>query len=94
MDTRRQLAVGTEYPTFSRVWYTLDAGCVTDEVYYPTIDTPQIRDLQFLFTDGETFFHDERRNFTSEIAILNERRAQSHWIVVKGAITVIMEKRQ
>ena len=29
-----------------RVWYTLDSGCVT-EVYYPTIDTPQIRDLQF-----------------------------------------------
>jgi Glucodextranase, domain N len=49
----------------------LDAGCVT-EVYYPTIDTPQIRDLQFLFTDGETFFHDERRNFTSEIDCVSE----------------------
>src|ERR1700686_123730 len=61
-----KVAVGTAYSTSSRVWYTLDAGCVT-EVYYPTIDTPQIRDLQFLFTNGETFFHDERRNFTSEI---------------------------
>ena len=50
-----KVAVGTAYSTSSRVWYTLDAGCVT-EVYYPTIDTPQIRDLQFLFTDGETFF--------------------------------------
>jgi glucoamylase len=55
----------------SRVWYTLDASCVT-EVYYPTIDTPQIVDLQFLFTDGETFFHDERRNFTSEIDCITE----------------------
>jgi hypothetical protein len=44
-----KVAVGTAYSTSSRVWYTLDAGCVT-EVYYPTIDTPQIRDLQFLFT--------------------------------------------
>src|ERR1700756_864055 len=61
-----KVAVGTAYSTSSRVWYTLDAGCVT-EVYYPTIDTPQIRDVQFLFTDGETFFHDERRNFTTEI---------------------------
>ena len=61
-----KVAVGTAYSTSSRVWYTLDAGCVT-EVYYPTVDTPQIRDLQFLFTDGETFFHDERRNFTSEM---------------------------
>ena len=66
-----KLAVGTAYSTSSRVWYTLDAGCVT-EIYYPTIDTPQIRDLQFLFTDGETFFHDERRNFTSEIDCISE----------------------
>jgi glucoamylase len=66
-----KVAVGTAYSTSSRVWYTLDAGCVT-EVYYPTIDTPQIRDLQFLFTDGETFFHDERRNFASEIDCVSE----------------------
>jgi hypothetical protein len=66
-----KVAVGTAYSTSSRVWYTLDAGCVT-EVYYPKIDTPQIRDLQFLFTDGETFFHDERRNFTSEIDCVSE----------------------
>jgi glucoamylase len=66
-----KLAVGTAYSTSSRVWYTHDAGCVT-EVYYPTVDTPQIRDLQFLFTDGETFFHDERRNFTSEIDCITE----------------------
>jgi hypothetical protein len=66
-----KVAVGTEYSTASRVWYTLDAGCVT-EVYYPTIDTPQIRDLQFLFTDGKTFFHDERRNFTSAIDCISE----------------------
>ena len=50
-----KLAVGTAYSTSSHVWYTLDHGCVT-EVYYPTIDSPQIRDLQFLITDGETFF--------------------------------------
>ena len=59
-------AVGTAYSTSSRVWYTHDYGCVT-EVYYPTIDSPQIRDLQFLITDGESFFHDERRNFVGEI---------------------------
>jgi glucoamylase len=67
----RKVAVGTAYSTSSRVWYTLDAGCVT-EVYYPRIDTPQIRDLQFLFTDGESFFHDERRNFTGEINCVSD----------------------
>jgi len=42
------------------------------EVYYPTIDTPQVRDLQFLITDGETFFHDERRHFVGEIDCVSE----------------------
>jgi glucoamylase len=63
--------VGTAYSTSSRVWYTLDYSCVT-EVYYPTIDSPQIRDLQFLITDGENFFHDERRNFFGEIDCISE----------------------
>lgn len=66
-----KVAAGTAYSTSSRVWYTLDAGCVT-EVYYPTIDSPQIRDLQFLVTDGETFFHDERRNFETEIDCISK----------------------
>ena len=66
-----KVAVGTAYSSSSRVWYTLDAGCVT-EVYYPTIDTPQVRDLQFLFTDGASFFHDERRSLWSEVDCISE----------------------
>jgi glucoamylase len=64
-------AVGTAYSTASRVWYTVAAGILT-EVYYPTIDTPQIRDLQYLVTDGETFFHDERRNTTSHVECVDD----------------------
>ena len=52
-------AIVTAYSTSSPVWATLSAGIV-NEVYFPTIDRPQIRDLQFLISDGETFFHDER----------------------------------
>ena len=66
-----KVAVGTAYSTSSRVWYTLDCGSIT-EVYYPTIDSPQIRDLQFLGTDGATFFHDERRNCVGEIDCIAE----------------------
>lgn len=64
-------AVGTAYSTASCVWYTVAAGILT-EVYYPTIDTPQVRDVQFLVTDGRTFFHDERRNTRSTIGCLDE----------------------
>jgi len=43
--------IGTAYSTASRVWYTVAAGILT-EVYYPTIDMPQLRDLQFLVSDA------------------------------------------
>ena len=43
------------------------ANGVITEVYYPTIDTPQIRDIQYLVSDGETFFHDERRNMQTHL---------------------------
>jgi glucoamylase len=56
--------VGTAYSADSRLWYTLWRGIVT-EVYFPRIDRPQVRDLQFLLTDGETFFHEEKRQLRS-----------------------------
>jgi len=51
--------VGTAYSALSRVWFTVSKG-ILNEIYYPTIDRPQIRDLQYLISDGETFFCDER----------------------------------
>jgi glucoamylase len=56
--------VGTAYSADSRLWFTLWRGIVT-EVYFPTIDSPQLRDMQFLVTDGETFFHEEKRVLTT-----------------------------
>jgi len=58
-------AVGTAYSASSRAWYTVSHG-ILNEVYYPTIDRPQIRDMQLLITDGETFFHEERRDLDHE----------------------------
>ncbi|MCI4373499.1 MAG: glycoside hydrolase family 15 protein [Thermoplasmata archaeon] len=55
--------IGTAYSADSRLWYTLWRGIVT-EVYFPTIDMPQLRDLEFLFTDGSSFFHEEKRDLT------------------------------
>jgi glucoamylase len=62
--------VGTAYATSSRVWFTVWNGIIT-EVYYPTVDRPQIRDLQFLITDGKTFFHEEKRHLQSKIERLS-----------------------
>jgi glucoamylase len=62
--------VGTAYSASSRIWFTSAAGIVT-EIYYPTIDKPQVRDLQYLVTDGESFFHDERRHPISTVEYLD-----------------------
>lgn len=64
------MAIGTAYSVASRIWFTLAAGIVS-EVYYPTIDRPQIRDLQYLISDGTTFFHDERRHLNSVVEQLH-----------------------
>jgi glucoamylase len=52
--------IGTAYSASSLLWYTLWNGIVT-EIYYPNVDRPQTRDLQYLFSDNETFFHQETR---------------------------------
>ncbi len=44
----------------SRVWYTLGHGIV-NEVYYPRIDIPQIRDLGFIVGDGAGFWVEVKR---------------------------------
>jgi glucoamylase len=55
-------AVATAYAASSRIWFTVSHGTL-NEIYYPTIDRPQTRDMELLFTDGETFFHEEKRDF-------------------------------
>ncbi|MGI0155021.1 MAG: glycoside hydrolase family 15 protein, partial [Thermoplasmata archaeon] len=56
--------IGTAYSADSRLWFTLWRGIVT-ETYFPTIDRPQLRDMQLLLTDGTTFFHEEKRDLNS-----------------------------
>ena len=63
--------IGTACSDASRVWFTLSHG-ILNEVYYPTVDRPQVRDLQLLVTDGETFCHEEKRDLASEIEPLED----------------------
>lgn len=59
--------IGTAYNTASRLWFTLSHGIV-NEIYYPCVDQPNTRDVQLLITDGETFFHEERRDLEHAIS--------------------------
>ena len=63
--------VGTAYCASSPLWFTIWNGIVT-EVYYPTVDRPQLRDLQYLVTDGKTFFHEEKRDLTVKMERISD----------------------
>jgi len=57
-------AVCTAYGASSRVWFTCSHG-ILNEIYHPRIDLAQVRDMEFLVTDGETFAHEEKRDLES-----------------------------
>lgn len=61
--------VGTAYSAASRLWFTIWRGIVT-EIHFPTVDRPQLRDLQFLISDGSTFVEDEL-GMTTRIAAID-----------------------
>jgi glucoamylase len=58
--------IGTAYHSSCHVWFTLSHG-ILNEIYYPTVDQPNTRDVQLLITDGETFLHEEKRDLRHEL---------------------------
>ena len=63
-------AIGTAYAASSRVWFTCSHG-ILNEVYHPTIDRAQVRDMGFLITDGETFAHEEKRDLLTSFEYIH-----------------------
>ena len=63
---------GTARGVASKVWYTLSRGKLSD-VYYPRIDTPSVRDSQFVVTDGKTFTDREDSDARSRVQLLSSR---------------------
>lgn len=86
----RKDGIGTAYSVASRVWFTLWEGIVT-EIYYPTVDRPQIRDWQFLISDGETFFHEEKRDLVTRTEYVSED-ALAFRVIKEHAIGYRLEK--
>ena len=53
--------LGKSHGKTSSVIFTLSHGIV-DEIYFPREDIANIRDMEFLVTDGENFFSEEKRD--------------------------------
>ena len=52
-------AVGTSLGE-ARVWFTVGQG-ILNEVYYPRVDLPQIRDLGFIVADDQGFWQEVKQ---------------------------------
>lgn len=85
---------GTSTTTTSKVWYTLQAGRLS-EVYYPDVSTPSTRTLEFVVSDGRTFtIRDRDARVRTELAdprSLTYRQTVSdpagRWRLVKTYLT-------
>lgn len=54
-------AVGTAANPVSQVWFTVADGILT-EVFWPEVDCPCTREMQFVVTDGKHFVSEEKRD--------------------------------
>jgi glucoamylase len=64
-------AAGTSCSDTSLVWFTLGRG-VLNEVFYPRIDSPCIRDAGFIVTASDGFFSDERTDTDYTVSWLED----------------------
>ncbi len=87
-------AVGTATSTESRVWFTLQGGVLT-EVYYPRLDTANVRTLEFGVSDGKKVWI-ESRDMMHSIDWINENALvfsqtssdpDGHFKIVKTYVT-------
>src|SRR5258708_5083597 len=53
----------------ARLWFTTGFGIV-NEVYYPRVDTPQIRDLGFIVASPDGFWSEVKRNANYSLRLL------------------------
>lgn len=65
---------GTALERGSPTWFTIAQGILT-EVFYPRTDTPQLRDLEFLFADEDGLFLEEKRDLDHKIERLSPATA-------------------
>ncbi|MEE2744619.1 MAG: glycoside hydrolase family 15 protein [Bdellovibrionota bacterium] len=69
----KKVQVGTFYEkegARSPLWFTNTQG-ILSEVYFPTIDQAQIKDSQFLVTDGKTFFSEEKKDLVHNVKVIH-----------------------
>jgi glucoamylase len=64
--------IGTSLSMASPVWFTLGRG-ILNELYFPSVDTANTRDVQYLVADGCSFMHEEKRHMKHSVEYSDPR---------------------
>ena len=64
--------IGTSLSAASPVWFTLGHG-ILNEIYFPTVDTANTRDAQYLVADDNSFMHEEKRHMKHSVEYSDPR---------------------
>src|SRR3954452_10822090 len=75
---------GTARQLGSPVWFTLRHASLS-EIYYPDLDTPSFRGLQFAVTDGRSFV--DRETADDDPAHIEPATVRAHVEPVPGSLT-------
>ena len=67
LDVARKDCFGTARNPTSKVWFTV-AGGVLSDVYYPTIESSNVKTVQYVVTDGKTFADLQGRDMTYTVS--------------------------
>jgi glucoamylase len=67
LDVARKDCFGTAQNTTSKVWFTVADGVLSD-VYYPTIESSNVKTVQYIVTDGKTFADLQERDMTHTVS--------------------------
>src|SRR5258708_9313189 len=67
---------GTANSVASRVWFTLNEGVMT-EVYYPTLDVPNVQTMQLVIVTPAGTVETESENTTHSIEVMDNARSLS-----------------
>ena len=70
--TGDKMAIGAAYGRASNVWFTAVHGTLAD-VLYPAVDVDNLRQLDYLVTDGSTFLFDAATEGTASAVVTDDR---------------------
>jgi glucoamylase len=67
LDVARKDCFGTARNTTSKVWFSVADGVLSD-TYYPSIESSNVKTLQYIVTDGKTFADLQERDMTYTVS--------------------------